>query len=341
MSYFKISILSLVAILSATICACSKTNNGNDPGTIQEEPDGDYPSGITVTEFTDEMGEGDKCLGFIATVDFSKNPSLKFNVHFSTTPMKPTEIYKEFPQEKGKAEIVINGGYFAGISSVSTAFIDGYAEALGSMSMNWPNDENPAKTVYPVRSSFGIMGNGKFEIDWIYCTYKAWRTFHSYPSALDNDEKTKTFMKEPPTENTPGAEPYKPLQAIGGGPRIVQNGKNVAVENYWAEILDSGGTAGLSRQPRTAIGVTADNRLIMIVCDGRGMRGSCGMTLSELADKFISLGATDAMNLDGGGSSTMVGKDGKVLNRPSDSGNGENIIERKIPTAVVISEIQE
>ena len=52
-----------------------------------------------------------------------------------------------------------------------------------------------------------------------------------------------------------------------------------------------------------------------------------------------ALGAVDAVNLDGGGSSTMVGSDGKVLNRPSDTGSAEVIVERKISTAVVISEV--
>ena len=78
----------------------------------------------------------------------------------------------------------------------------------------------------------------------------------------------------------------------------------------------------------------------MIVCDGRGMNGSSGFTLSELADKFISLGATDAINLDGGGSSEIVGHDGSVLNRPSDTGNNEEIVERDIMTAVIITEMQ-
>lgn len=120
---------------------------------------------------------------------------------------------------------------------------------------------------------------------------------------------------------------------------LVKEGKNVAVENYWKEVFDGGGIAGTSRQPRTAVGATADGKLILLVCDGRNMRGSAGFTLAELADKLIELGAVDAVNLDGGGSSTMVGSDGKVLNRPCDTGSAEVIVERKISTAVVISEV--
>ena len=162
---------------------------------------------------------------------------------------------------------------------------------------------------------------------------------YAFPSALDNDERTNTYMSAPPTSKTPGAALWTPQEAVGGGPMLVREGKNVAVENYWKEVFDGGGIAGTSRQPRTAIGATADGKLILLVCDGRNMRGSAGFTLAELADKLIALRAVDAVNLDGGGSSTMVGSDGKVLNRPSDTGSAEVIVERKISTAVVISEV--
>ena len=119
---------------------------------------------------------------------------------------------------------------------------------------------------------------------------------------------------------------------------ILKDGEDVAVENYWREILDQGGTAGLMRQPRTAIGATADGKIIFMVCDGRGQNGSEGFTLSEMAQKFKSLGAVTAINLDGGGSSTFVGRDGKVLNRPSDSHDSPVISERKITTIAVIYE---
>lgn len=60
------------------------------------------------------------------------------------------------------------------------------------------------------------------------------------------------------------------------------------------------------RHPRTAAGVTADGRiLILLVIDGRQPGHSIGVTLPELADLMIGLGATDAINLDGGGSSTF------------------------------------
>ena len=84
-----------------------------------------------------------------------------------------------------------------------------------------------------------------------------------------------------------------------------------------------------------------DGKLVIVVCDGRNKRGSAGMTLPELADKMISLGCVEAINLDGGGSSTFVGREGMVLNLPSYTEGtdpaGAAIVERRIPTAVVIA----
>ncbi|MEZ4761958.1 MAG: phosphodiester glycosidase family protein [Calditrichia bacterium] len=58
--------------------------------------------------------------------------------------------------------------------------------------------------------------------------------------------------------------------------------------------------------PRTAVGFTADNRVIMLVADGRSSTWSNGVSLPELANIMIELGCVEAMNLDGGGSSQMA-----------------------------------
>jgi exopolysaccharide biosynthesis protein len=67
----------------------------------------------------------------------------------------------------------------------------------------------------------------------------------------------------------------------------------------------------------------------MVVVDGRQPGVNRGLDLYEFADLMAELGCRDALNLDGGGSSTMV-RDGKVQNRPSDGS------ERRVSTAIVI-----
>ena len=74
-----------------------------------------------------------------------------------------------------------------------------------------------------------------------------------------------------------------------------------------------------------------DGKFLMMTVDGRQPGVSVGMSLQELAEYLFSLGAVDAMNLDGGGSTTMF-LDGKVVNTPSDKEG-----ERKIGDAIVVT----
>ena len=100
-------------------------------------------------------------------------------------------------------------------------------------------------------------------------------------------------------------------EAVGGGPRVVRNGA-ASVEHQRERF--SNGFAG-KRHPRSGVGIR-EGTMVMVAVDGRQPGYSEGMTLYELADLFIELGCSDAMNLDGGGSATMVVRD-RVMNSPS------------------------
>ena len=119
-----------------------------------------------------------------------------------------------------------------------------------------------------------------------------------------------------------------PSMLIGGWPRILRDGRNVAAE---APVHE--GTISRNaevRHPRTAIGFSRDSStLFLLAVDGR-QESSVGMTLDELASIMRRLGAWQAMNFDGGGSTTMV-IDGAVVNTPSDQTG-----EREIGNALVV-----
>ncbi len=114
------------------------------------------------------------------------------------------------------------------------------------------------------------------------------------------------------------------VDLVGGTPQVVVDGAPAV-----AGDLDGDGSAFFQRQPRSAVGVTADGTLLMVVVDGRQPGYSAGMTLRELSTFMLSLGAVNAMNLDGGGSSVMW-VNGLVVNRPSDG------FERSVANAVVV-----
>jgi len=73
-----------------------------------------------------------------------------------------------------------------------------------------------------------------------------------------------------------------------------------------------------TRNPRSAVGVTADNRILFVVVDGRRAPTAIGVSYAQMAELMIALGATNATQLDGGGSSTLWGRYYGVANRPSD-----------------------
>ena len=84
------------------------------------------------------------------------------------------------------------------------------------------------------------------------------------------------------------------------------------------------------RHPRTAIAKTKDGQLLVVTVDGRQPGVSVGMSLTELADLLLEFEASEAINLDGGGSTTMV-VNGKLVNSPSDQTG-----ERPVSDAILI-----
>jgi len=99
---------------------------------------------------------------------------------------------------------------------------------------------------------------------------------------------------------------------LSGGPYLVKDGEIFV--DMTAEKLGSIG----GRNPRTAIGYTKDNHLILLTADGRE-GASIGLTLNELANIMKQLGCVNAMNLDGGGSTVMY-VNGQVVNKPAVQG---------------------
>lgn len=98
---------------------------------------------------------------------------------------------------------------------------------------------------------------------------------------------------------------------VCGGPRLVTRGVASPAHEGFPNALRE------RRHPRTAVGVAADGSALLVVVDGRWPEHGLGMTLLELARELQALGAADAVNLDGGGSTTLV-VGGAVANRPSD-----------------------
>ena len=204
--------------------------------------------------------------------------------------------------ERGDGILAINGGYFATNASVSTIIQDGEVIAAG------PNEET-------IRGAFGIK-NGIPEIAWVNS---------------DNLQDIPKKFESP--KITSKAEKWDVSQGVGGGPVLIKNGeiKVTSTEEGFAG-------SHLLRHPRSAIGYKDKHTLIMMVVDGR-QEASAGVTLKELANLMLNLGAVEALNLDGGGSSALIAAN-EVVNIPTDITGGNRNSLRKNAGALVISEIQ-
>lgn len=108
-------------------------------------------------------------------------------------------------------------------------------------------------------------------------------------------------------------------EAVSFGPPLLVNGKPTI----------SKGDGGWGIAPRTALGQRADGAVLFLVIDGRRL-SSLGATLRDIQDIFIQYNAVNAVNLDGGSSTTMY-FNGKVINKPTDP-----LGERAVPTAFIV-----
>jgi exopolysaccharide biosynthesis protein len=99
---------------------------------------------------------------------------------------------------------------------------------------------------------------------------------------------------------------------LSGGPLLLWKGRRLEVpeKESISEVFF------LARHPRTAVGARADGTLLFVTVDGRQPTVSVGMSIPELTDLMLELGCVSAINLDGGGSTTMV-IGGQVVNKPS------------------------
>ncbi len=120
------------------------------------------------------------------------------------------------------------------------------------------------------------------------------------------------------------------LHALGAGPWLVKGGQihvTNEAEKFTGRLFAEATPTG--RSPRSAIGLTREGKLLLVVIDGRNPHHSYGATLWEASEVLKELGAVDALNLDGGGSTTLV-VNGRVVNVPSSGA------ERRVANALVV-----
>jgi hypothetical protein len=155
-----------------------------------------------------------------------------------------------------------------------------------------------------------------------------WLRAHAVPGS-------RLWLHEALTDVDGGGVPVTPgTDVVGGGPYLVKDGREYVdafTEGFEHPTDPSFYYAfGIARNPRTMAGVTGEGDLLLVTVDGRQPGYSVGLSFPEEARLMHALGAVHAVNLDGGGSTTMV-VGGSVLGRPSDATG-----ERPVGDAILI-----
>jgi hypothetical protein len=167
------------------------------------------------------------------------------------------------------------------------------------------------KPYHVTRSALGIRSNRTFDIAWI--THLG-NDIYQFPVPTPNTVLLPAPVPSP-TYPAGGSAWSNVTDAIGGGPTLISRGQ---IRNtYEEEVFFGSGFSSDLPYPRAAAGYTANNHLILFVADGKQPLHSAGLTLPQVAEEMRKLGCVEAMNLDGGGSATLV-VNGAVINTPSD-----------------------
>ncbi len=214
------------------------------------------------------------------------------------------------------AEVLINGGYFRmdlnPAKHVGVLKVDG--ELIHSAT---PSVLRGEQRFFLHRSAIGFGTGDRLGIKWV------------------SSSGDSIFCWDRPIENLPGQPGskqdtlYRDLwtsrDVLGGGPLLIRDGNiNISINE---EVFF--GTSIPQVHPRTAAGITKQGDLILLLVDGRQLI-SRGVDLKELAQILYDLGCQDALNLDGGGSSSLVVND-VLLNRPAGT-----TTEREVMSAIAV-----
>jgi exopolysaccharide biosynthesis protein len=161
-------------------------------------------------------------------------------------------------------------------------------------------------------SAFGMQKNGKMDIAYTYTDSNSnFVLYQQTPMVPIKDKNATLSLKEDALANL---KKWKLNWAVGGGPVLVKDGALFISNN---EEKKFAGKAIADHHPRTAMGYTKDGYIILLAVQGRMKNIAVGTTLTETAKIFLDLGAVEAINLDGGGSSCLL-INGKETIKPSD-----------------------
>ena len=281
--------------------------------------------------FTDEQVDNAKFRAFYLVADLT-NQRLDFTTDTSyNRRLTPLQFY----EKNNKPLVVVNGTFFSFETNQNLNLVMKDGSLISYNVHSIPGRGKDSLTYrHPFGSAIGISKERKADVAWLITD-----SFFKQPFVLQTPveafkdsmqaiplPKLLAFVYQSSTSTPENQKSWNMQTAIGGGPVLVQNG-NIKITNE--EERKFHGKAINDKHPRTAMGYTADNKLIILVIEGRNPEAG-GASLIREAQILKDLGCVEALNLDGGGSSCLL-INGQETIRPSDKGN-----QRPVPAVFII-----
>lgn len=267
------------------------------------------PSEIEVYETTSTLN-GKKFHAWYAIADLSTgNVELRVNL-----PSAPATVDAQAASFNGDCYVLTNGGYFYNTSAVGLTYVNSAKTgAISAVRGSLISTDTEYDSMYSItRGIFGVDANNKAGVYWAGTDASNNALFFDRPlPSVKGEAKYAAVSSTNPTAPVTWAPKY----AVSAGPVLLKNGKipfdfeltsngtDFYLSNF--EIIPYDIFGPTVSPDRTAVGYRSDGKVILFVCDGR-IETSEGATLVELAQILKGLGCTNAINLDGGGSTGMV-----------------------------------
>ena len=285
------------------------------------------PQGFNVYKTTDSL-DGKPFLAYYAIADL-KSKHLNFT---TDTTYKRRLTPKQFFEKNGHSLLVVNTTFFSFATNQNLGVVIKNGKLVAYNIHSTPGKGKDTLTYrHPFTGAIGISKKHTADVAWTFTdstkkfAYATQQPAEAVKDAVPN-ENLKGILQNI-TTTPPTFKKWKMQTAVGGGPVLVQNGAIKVTNN---EELKFTGKAISDQHPRTLIGYTKDNHLIIMVIEGRNPGISDGATLTQEAQLMINLGCTEALNLDGGGSSCMLINGKETI-------YGSDKIERSVPAVFIIS----
>ena len=243
-----------------------------------------------------------------------------FNAWYAVADPSKVDFRVMYPETKGSKKTVQAQAEAAGdcLALINGAIYGNYNIGVifteGQMTQEWHGEiegcywASNSQLYQVTRPIIGVDKDGKAAAYWVGVPQQG--TFYYYDRPQANVVGQAKYGKVSATSPVDAVE-WNPYYAISCGPMVLYDGKvsadNTMVDDthYYTnyECWDESGVYS-AHPDRSAVGVTADGKIVLFICDGR-IDASQGAYMKELGPIMKSLGCVHAMNLDGGGSTGM------------------------------------